>query len=195
MEFAMIKELGRCLAVGGLLTFSLTSRAVAIQTCDGTYSAMSLRPLPERIVVGLDILDTSAENKKLAERFLAGIRKSGVEVGQRPTVMLHVRRTGLEALLNRPSVPSDRGHPRGNQLGQVSGIPEIPSARFGTPRPTTSPPPLSLRIDATEATASRISWTVTIQCRMIGSDSGKRAEELGVVIGEALGKRIEMKPI
>jgi hypothetical protein len=197
MNSTTINTLGRYIAVGGMLVFTLVGKAPAMQSCDGTYSAMSLRPLPGHIVVGLDVLNPTAENRKLAERFLAGIRKAGIEVGPRPTVMLHVTRTGLEALWNRPNGPSaDEYRGAGsNQLSQLSGTPEIPDARFGTPRPTTSPPQLSLRVDATETSASKISWTATIQCRMIGTDGGGRAEALGVVVGEALGRRIALRPI
>jgi hypothetical protein len=47
-------------------------------SCEGTYAATSLQPLPERVVVDLDIRDRSKRNLMLADRFLSGVRQAGV---------------------------------------------------------------------------------------------------------------------
>ena len=44
--------------------------ASATPSCQGTYAATSLQPLPGRVVVDLDIRDRSPRNLTLAERFL-----------------------------------------------------------------------------------------------------------------------------
>ena len=44
--------------------------ASAAPSCQGTYAATSLQPLPERVVVDLDIRDRSQRNLMLADRFL-----------------------------------------------------------------------------------------------------------------------------
>jgi len=52
-------------------------------------------------------------------------------------------------------------------------------------------PLLALRVDATEGKNTRIAWIASLQCQVTGSDEGKVAQELGRVIGSALGKRVE----
>ena len=51
---------------------------------------------------------------------------------------------------------------------------------------------LALRVDATEGKNTRIAWIASLQCQMTGRpDDGGVAQELGRVIGGALGKRVE----
>jgi hypothetical protein len=52
-------------------------------------------------------------------------------------------------------------------------------------------PLLALRVDATEGKNTRIAWVASLQCQTTGSDDGGVAQELGRVIGGALGKRVE----
>src|SRR5690349_15145379 len=81
-----------------LLTVSvllLCGGASAAPSCEGTYAATVLRPLPERMVVDLDIRDRSPRNLMLAERFLRGIREAGIGVGQDGNVLLHVSTSRL----------------------------------------------------------------------------------------------------
>jgi hypothetical protein len=195
----MTNKVKSCGAIVGaeILAVILASAAAAMPTCDGTYSAMALRPLPAHIVVGLDIHDRSRRNLMLAERFLAGIRKAGVAVGPAPTVLLHVGSSSFNGPLAGAEGRMDRNYPEFSALqgGRQLGLPAIPDTRFGTPRPVPSPPPLSLRVDATEGQMARISWTAVVQCRRTGSDEGALAEDLGRVIGGALGRRIDPGPV
>jgi hypothetical protein len=46
-------------------------------------------------------------------------------------------------------------------------------------------------MDATVGTDTRSAWIASVQCRMTGSDEGDVAQELGRVIGGALGKKVE----
>ena len=55
----------------------------------------------------------------------------------------------------------------------------------------TAPPLLALRVDVTAGKDARIAWIASVQCRMTGSDEGRVAQELGRVIGGALGTRVE----
>ena len=71
------------------------SGASAARSCQGTYAATSLQPLPERVVVDLDIRDRSPRNLMLADRFLRGVREAGVAVGQDANVLLHVSTSRL----------------------------------------------------------------------------------------------------
>ena len=51
-------------------------------------------------------------------------------------------------------------------------------------------PLLVVRVTAAGKDA-RIAWVASMQCRMTGSDEGRLAQELGRVIGGALGTRVE----
>jgi hypothetical protein len=179
------------------LAVAPASIAAAMPTCEGTYTAMSLRPLPEHIVVGIDVRDRSPRNLMLAERFLAGIGYAGVEVGPEPNVLLHVGTSGFQQPLGRSDGSYVRGRPElsGLQGGMQISPPAIPNTRFGTPRPVPSPPPLNLRVDATEVKATRISWTTVVRCQRIGADDGALAQDLGRAIGAILGKRIDPRPL
>ena len=57
-----------CLHIA-LTTLALISSATAAGSCQGTYAATLLQPLPAQIVVGLDIHDRSPRNLRLAEHF------------------------------------------------------------------------------------------------------------------------------
>jgi hypothetical protein len=50
---------------------------------------------------------------------------------------------------------------------------------------------LVLRVDATVGKDARIAWIASVQCGMTGSDEGEVAQELGGLVGVALGKRVE----
>ncbi len=78
--------------------------------------------------------------------------------------------------------------------GIPTGMPPMPNTRLTAPRPAPSPPLLVLRIDATEAQASRISWVASAQCRRTGTDDGQLAQDIGLVIGSVLGQRVERRP-
>jgi hypothetical protein len=187
---------GGAIAAAQLLAVALSGAAIAMPTCEGTYTAMSLRPLPEHVVVGIDVRDQSPTNLRLAERFLAGIRNAGIEVGPNPNVLLHVGSSGSQQSLGRSESLYVRGEPElaGIQGGMQISPPTIPDTRFGTPRSSSSPPPLNLRVDATIAKAARISWTTVVRCRRTGADEGALAEDLGRAIGGILGKRIDPRP-
>jgi hypothetical protein len=187
----------RHIAVIGLVGTALTDAAAATPTCQGSYAATLLQPLPAQVVVDLDVQDRSPRNVKLAERFLTGIRDAGVAVGAQPNVLLHVSVSQLGDLSSRQSHGAEQGDSElsGIQGGARLSLPALPATGLAAPRP---PPPSSLlflRVDATEGKASRISWVASVQCRRVGSDDGQLAQDLGRVIGSALGQRIERRPL
>jgi hypothetical protein len=163
--------------------------------CQGTYAATSLQPLPERVVVDLDISDRSKRNLMLANRFLTGVREAGVAVGQDANVLLHV----TTSRLGETSSGAVRGAERNySELGGLAGggrlprLPPMPAASMRGSRSTPAAQPLLVvRVDATAAKDPRIAWVASMQCRMTGSDEGRLAQELGRVIGGALGTRVE----
>jgi len=69
--------------------------ASAASSCQGTYAATPLQPLPERVVLNLDIRDRSQRSLMLADRFLTGVRQAGIAVGQDANVLLHVSTSRL----------------------------------------------------------------------------------------------------
>ena len=71
-------------------------------------------------------------------------------------------------------------------------LPPMPATGTRASRPApTAQPLLVLRMDATVGTDTRSAWIASVQCRMTGSDEGDVAQELGRVIGGALGKKVE----
>jgi hypothetical protein len=180
----------------GLAGILPTNGAAATQTCQGTYAATPLQPLPPRIVVGLDIHDRSSRNLKLAERFLAGVREAGVAVGAEPNVLLHVNTSRLGDSSSRQNRGAEQSYSElsGVQGGMQLSLPALPSNRFAAPRPSSAPPLLFLRVDATEGSSPRILWVASVQCGMTSPDEGQLAKDLGRVIGGALGQRIERRP-
>lgn len=171
--------------------------AAAMPTCEGTYAATLLQPLPAQITVGLDIHDNSPRNQMLAERFLAGVREAGVAVGPQRNVLLHISTSRLGETANRPSGGKERSYPELSGLagGPQVSLPAMPDTQLTVPRKPPVAPLMILRIDATVEPATRISWVASVQCRMIGGDEGQLAQDLGRVIGSALGRRIERQPI
>ena len=169
--------------------------ASATPNCQGTYAATLLQPLPERVVVDLDVRDRSQRNLVLADRFLRGVRAVGIAVGQDANVVLHVSTSRLGAT----SFGAARGVEQSySELGGLAGggmrprLPPTPATGMGASRPVPAGQPLLVvRVDAIEGKNTRIVWVASMQCQITGSDGGQLAQELGSVIGGALGKRAE----
>lgn len=185
-----------CLHIA-LTTLALISSATAAGSCQGTYAATLLQPLPVQIVVGLDIHDRSPRNLRLAERFLAGVREAGVATGAQPNVRLHVSTSRLGDTPSQSSRGSEKSYPElfGLQGGGQPKLPALPATGVTAPRSPPAQPLLFLRADATEGQATRSLWVASVQCQMVGSDEGQLAQDLGRVIGSALGQRIERRPL
>ena len=172
----------------------VTNVAAASQSCQGSYAATILHPLPAQIVVGLDIHDRSPRNLRLAERFLAGVRDAGIAAGAQPNVLLHVSTSRLDAASSRSSgVELSYSGLYGLQGGGQPRLPALPTAGVTAQPPPPAQPDLFVRVDATEGEATRIAWVASVQCRMVGSDEGQLAQDLGHVIGSALGQRIDRR--
>ena len=169
--------------------------ASATPSCQGTYAATSLQPLPERMVVDLDIRDRSRRNLMLADRFLRGAREAGIAVGPDANVLLHVSTSRLGETSSGATRGAERTY---SELGGLAGggmrpeLPPMPATGTRASRPApTAQPLLVLRMDATVGTDTRSAWIASVQCRMTGSDEGDVAQELGRVIGGALGNKVE----
>jgi hypothetical protein len=177
----------------------LSSGVSATPACQGSLAATLLHPLPQRIVVDLDVRDRSDRNLMLADRFLQGVREAGVRVGKDATVLLHVSTSRLGESLSGQGGGAERAYP---ELGGLAGggmqpqLPPMPATGLSAAaRSRPAPPPLLvLRVDAASGKDARIAWVASVQCRATGSDEGEVAQELGSVIGGALGKRVERQP-
>ncbi len=191
----MLPRVCRLVVAFGLAAATFAAGAEAMPSCEGTYAATLLQPLPSGVVVGLDLHDRSPENQHLAERFLSGISSAGAVVGAQPTVLLHVSVSVLGGTTNRSTSPSELSYPgmSGFQGGLYIRPPAMPDTRLTAPRGATARPTLFIRIDATEGQATRISWVASIQCQRTAADDAQLAYELGRVIGSTLGQRIERR--
>ncbi len=170
--------------------------ASAAPSCQGTYAATSLQPLPARVVVDLDIRDRSEHNLMLADRFLGGVREAGIAVGRDANVLLHVKTSRLGEASSGDGRRAERTYSELNGLaggGMRPELPPMPAAGMRTSPSGPTPPLLVLRVDATVSKATRIAWVASVQCRMTGSDEGGVAQELGRIIGGSLGKRVERR--
>ncbi len=188
---------GRIAALGwGLAIIVWAGSAAAMPECQGTYAATSLQRLPAKIIVGLDIHNRSSAHLKLADRFLAGVREAGIAVGAEPNVLLHVDTSLLGGTPGFSGGSSERSYPElsGLEGGVHLGLPAIPDTRLTARRVPPAAPLLIVRVDATEEPATRISWVASVQCQLTGTDEGQLAQDLGRVIGSALGQRIERRP-
>jgi len=171
--------------------------ASAMSSCEGTYAASLLQPLPAQIVAGLEVRDRPPASQQLADRFLAGLRAAGVTVGAQPNVVLHISTSRIGGTPARPGPGEEQNYPdiAGLQGGIPLSLPEMPGARI-TERPGSPVPPLLLlRVEATEGQAAHISWIASVMCRITGNDNGQRAQDLGKIIGGALGRRVERGPL
>jgi hypothetical protein len=178
-----------------LIAIAWSGSASAMGSCDGTYAASLLHALPGRPVVGLDVRNPSSRNQRLADRFLAGIREAGIATGTDPNVMLHVSTSEIIDTVGGSGRRVERRSAglSALQSGNLRSLPAMPSNRITAPRPSRASPILDLRVNATRRNESRISWAASVQCRATGTDEGRLAQDLGRVIGGALGKRIERR--
>ena len=185
-----------CVTTLALVVMALSHQATATETCQGSYATALLHPLPPRMVVGVDIHNRSPRNVELVERFLAGVRDAGVAVGAQPNVLLHIS----ASTLGQASDQSNRGKAQsqsemfGLQGGLQPGLPALPSTGFAASRSPPAPPLRFFRVDATAGPSTSIAWTASVQCQMFSSDEGQLAEDLGRVVGSALGERTERRP-
>ena len=146
-------------------------------------------------MVELDIRDRSKRNLMLADRFLTGVREAGVAVGQDANVLLHVSTSRL----GETSSGAVRGEERNYaELGGLAGggmrprPPAMPTTGMMASRSAPAAQPLLVvRVDATAVKDARIAWVASMQCQMTRSDEGQLAQELGRVIGGALGTKVE----
>jgi hypothetical protein len=78
----------RRIVLGLILAAGASGAAVAMDTCNGEFSASALRPLPAEPIVGLDLADSSPANAALANAFTTGLQSAGTQVpGSQPATV------------------------------------------------------------------------------------------------------------
>lgn len=166
-----------------------------MDSCEGNYAAMALHPLPDAVTVGLESRSQLPSSQKMAERLMAGLRSAGVATGADPSVSLRVSTARFDPSVGTPNaaggnVPDLSGLEGGVQMK----LPDIPAERLARPPMPPQPPMLFMRVEATPKGDKAPAWVMTLQCRITGTDDGRRAEDLGHLVGTVLGKRVERAP-
>lgn len=165
--------------------------AMAMQSCEGTVAATPLHPLPETIVVGLDLRDASPRALQLAEKFKAGLKLANVATGPEANVLLYVAGSSLGDGGGRGGM-SERSYSGMSvfQGGMDPGSPQMPAGRLRGAKTRPSLPTLFIRAEATVVGTKRVAWVASIQCQQTGPDEDRLAVDLGRVIGGVLGKQV-----
>ena len=187
----------RVAVLGGAMAASgWVGGAAAMSSCEGTFAAALLQPLPTPTVVALDIRDDSPSNVRMGARFLAGLREAGVAVGERANVVLHIDTSQLRGTPGASTDPGDQSYASSPVTtgGVQQALPAIPSDSIARP-PAAPRPLLILRIEASAGQTAPASWVASVQCGIMGSDDEQRAQDLGRAIGGILGQRVERRPL
>jgi hypothetical protein len=171
-----------------------TGHASAMGSCEGSIGALLLAPMPAKPAVTLDIANPSPTARKMAGRFMEGMRLAGIATGPKSNVSLRVTTARFDLTPPEPAPPreSDESDLSGLAGGVPITMPQMPSRRMNE-RPAASPPMLFMRVEATPAGAKQAAWIATLQCKITGTDDGQRAEDLGHLIGGLFGQRLERR--
>jgi hypothetical protein len=193
----MTNKMRRYGLIAGLLSLGWVGHAAAMPGCEGTYAAESLRPLPARLVVDLDIRDPSPDHLRLAKRFLAGMSDAGVASGPKPNVLISIRSSRLDTSSGRGGSGTEANSPgfSGLQESFHQSLPAMPDTRLGSTSSPPPPPTMLFHVEATEPNAARASWVANVQCNVTGTDDGALAQDLGRIMGGVLGRRVERGPL
>jgi len=167
------------------------------QGCVGTYAATALHPLPQPTVAGIDIRDPSPENQRLAARFMQGVRAAGVRTEGAANVAISVTYSLLGLGPDRPGggESASRSDFAGLSGGLSRGLPPEGRMRIAPPAHPHGPVSLVLRADATRPGAGQVLWVLSLQCRLGETDADTLAEEIGRVVGGALGRTVARRPL
>ena len=193
-----MKTLKRSLPEAALLILAAaawTGPAHGMESCEGTYAAMALHPLPAAVTVGLESRSQLPSSQTMAERLIAGLRTAGVAIGADPSVSLRVSTARFDPSAGSPDTAGGGASDLSGLEGGVQvKLPDIPAERLARPPMPSQPPMLFMRVEATPKGDKVPAWVMTLQCRITGTDDGRRAEDLGHLVGTVLGKRVERAP-
>ena len=167
---------------------ALAPAAHAAETCTGTIGTSLLHPLPSPLVIAAERPLQDAPNPELTQRFVAGMRAAGAELGQSGNVT-----ASMSAEVTPPT----------SALATRSRGPSRTYSNFdwmmGEPGTSTHPDMtgsvLMMSMQLMDNASATISWLATIQCTIQTNDAGALAEELGRAIGGAVGKGYVSRPL
>jgi hypothetical protein len=167
----------------------------AMGSCSGQYSAAALKPLPQPVVATIEVFDNSPRNMRLSQALTRGMNNAGLTTAGSGNVRLSVSYT----LTGRGGGGYGRMRDSYDQWGAQSewggmsgGVPmEQPGMpRFG-PAPSPGPQTLMLRADLRDAATGLPLWIATIQCQVQTSNEQQLAYDIGTLIAQSAGKRID----
>jgi hypothetical protein len=197
------------LALLGLGGIAVAGPALAMDTCNGEFSASPLRALPVPATVGLDLADSSQTNTALAGAFTNGLSNAGATMAGAQPATVKLRLTwqiigqggSNPGSGNNPLVPMQPGAQgtgaaiwSGNSQTFLSGgidraMPDMPNYSAFAPGQSAQSGLLIFRAEARDASGGTIYWIGSVQCTLTGGDNQTLAYQLGQLIGGALGQR------
>jgi hypothetical protein len=198
------------LAAGFGLVVGITGPASAMDSCSGKWSATLLHPLTDPTIVALDLADSSDVSQRLGEAFTNGMREAGTAVAGIPTVKLRLSYqiigqggsgSGGGGGLNQGGGAQtgwtswSGGDAAALQGGQTAALPDIPNFDMFSPKQPVQSALLIVRFEARNVGADRPDWVATLQCTMQGTDNKTLAQQLGRLIGGAIGKQRSNAPV
>jgi len=171
----------------------ISMHAAHAEVCHGSLVATALRPLPQPLVIALELRDPSDRNKELAALFTASMRAGGTKVDGAASARLHLT-------YSITGGAQDRGGMGGvehsiDDLGSVSdlggqALPQMPSQRFARPAPAPSSGLLFLRAEISAMGSERVDWVASVQCQFGAASAEDLASQMGRLIGEAAGRSV-----
>ncbi len=166
----------------------------AMSSCSGQYSAAALKPLPQPTVATIDVFDNSPRNVQLSQALTSGMNNAGLTTAAAGNVRLSVSYTltGGGGGYGRRRNSYDQWGAQSEWGGMSGGVPmEQPGMpRFGA-APSPGPRTLMLRADLRDATTGLPLWIATIQCQVQTSNDKQLAYDIGTLIGQSAGKRVD----
>lgn len=167
----------------GVLTAAFASpvfvpAAQALQSCTGIYEGAALDTIPTPNVVQYDVGAETQTATAIANRFLAGMQAAGVVFSGQPTTQLNVT-----AAVTPPT-------------GANGGTPPAPgtytgfgwAAQSGAGAASIIGASLSMSFTLTNIQTASLDWSGDVSCIIQTDDRGLLAEQIGQVIGRALGQ-------
>jgi len=183
------------IAATALCLAAAPSGAWAMGSCSGQYSAAALKPLPRPTVATIDVLDNSPRNLQLSQALTRGMNNAGLATAGTGNVRLSVSYTltgGGGGGYGRRRDSYDQWGAQSEWGGMSGGVPmEQPGMpRFGA-APSPGPRTLMLRADLRDTTTGLPLWIATIQCQVQTGNEQQLAYDIGTLIGQSAGKRVD----
>ncbi|MBN8908238.1 MAG: hypothetical protein J0H14_03775 [Alphaproteobacteria bacterium] len=186
---------GSRIVLAALCLAAAPSGTWAMGSCSGQYSAAALKPLPQPTVATIDVFDNSPRNLQLSQALTRGMNNAGLATAGSGNVRLSVSYTltgGGGGGYGRVRNSYDQWGAQSQWGGMSGGVsieqPGMP--RFGA-APSAGPQTLMLRADLRDTATGLPLWIATIQCQVQTGNEQQLAYDIGTLIGQSAGKRID----